>query len=182
MKSKTYPYVMTAFAAAIIAVLAQITIPLPLVPITGQTLAIGLVVTILGTKYGTLSVLVYILLGAIGMPVFSGFSGGFAVLIGPTGGYIVGFIVQALVMGIYMDKLGYNYLQAIISNLIGMVVTLSFGTIWLKILANISWEAAFYSGAAPFIVVGILKAIIAAWVGIMVRNRLTTAKLLQQFA
>ncbi|KGR90015.1 biotin synthase [Ureibacillus massiliensis 4400831 = CIP 108448 = CCUG 49529] len=182
MKSKTYPYVMTAFAAAIIAVLAQITIPLPLVPITGQTLAIGLVVTILGTKYGTLSVLVYILLGAIGMPVFSGFSGGFAVLVGPTGGYIVGFLVQALVMGIYMDKLGYNYVQAIISNLLGMIVTLSFGTIWLKILANISWEAAFFSGVAPFIVVGIIKAIIAAWVGIMVRNRLTTAKLLQQFA
>ncbi|RKJ51398.1 biotin transporter BioY [Butyricicoccus sp. 1XD8-22] len=182
MKSKTYPYVMTAFAAAIIAVLAQITIPLPLVPITGQTLAIGLVVTILGTKYGTLSVLVYILLGAIGMPVFSGFSGGFAVLVGPTGGYIIGFLVQALVMGIYMDKLGYNYVQAIISNLLGMIVTLSFGTIWLKILANISWEAAFFSGVAPFIVVGIIKAIIAAWVGIMVRNRLTTAKLLQQFA
>ena len=66
LSSKTYSLVLTAFGAAIIAVLAQITIPLPLVPITGQTLAIGLIVTILGFKYGTIAVLVYILLGAVG--------------------------------------------------------------------------------------------------------------------
>nr|WP_106779708.1 biotin transporter BioY [Lysinibacillus timonensis] len=183
MKSKTYSYVITAFAAAIIAVLAQVSIPLPMgVPITGQTLAVGLVVTILGTKFGTLAVFIYILLGAIGMPVYSGLSGGLGVLVGPTGGYIIGFLAQAFIQGLYMDKLGYNYFHSIISNLIGMVVTLAFGTAWLKFAASLSWEAAFMGGVAPFIVLGIVKAVIAAWVGILVRNRLFSANLLQKFA
>ncbi len=183
MKSKTYYYVVTAFAAAIIAVLAQISIPIPgFVPITGQTLAVGLVVTILGTRYGTLAVLVYILLGAIGVPVFAGMKAGLGIIIGPTGGYIIGFLAQAFIQGIYMDKMGYNHVHAIISNLIGMVVTLAFGTAWLKIAASMSWEAAFLAGVAPFIIVGILKAIVAAWIGILVRQRLIGAKLLPTIA
>ncbi|MFJ8237091.1 biotin transporter BioY [Ureibacillus sp. NPDC094379] len=182
MKSKTYAYVVTAFGAAIIAVLAQITIPLPLVPITGQTLAVGLIVTILGTRYGTLAVLLYILLGAIGLPVYSGFSGGLGILVGPTGGYIIGFLVQAYIMGIYMDYFGRTYPQAIISNLIGMVITLTFGTVWLKFLGDLTWTAAFMGGVAPFIIVGIIKAILAAWLGILVRNRLFNARLLDSLA
>jgi len=182
MKSKTYSYVVTAFGAAIIAVLAQITIPLPLVPITGQTLAVGLIATILGKKNGTLAVLLYILLGAIGLPVFTGFSGGLAVLAGPTGGYIIGFLVQAYVMGVYMEKFGVNYTQSIIANLIGMVITLAFGTTWLKVVGDLSWTAAFMGGVYPFIVVGIIKAVAAAWLGAVVRNRLESAQLLRQLA
>lgn len=182
MKSNLYGYVLCAFGAAIIAVLAQVTIPIPLVPITGQTLAIGLIVTILGTKYGTISVLLYVLLGAVGLPVFANFSGGLSVLVGPTGGYIIGFIIQAYIMGIYLDKFGYTYWQAIVSNLIGMVITLAFGTAWLKFAANLTWTGAFLAGVAPFIIVGVIKAIIAAWVGILVRNRLLHAKLLEKLA
>ncbi|KGR78333.1 biotin transporter BioY [Ureibacillus manganicus] len=179
MKSKTQMYVVTAFAAAIIAVLAQISIPLPMgVPITGQTLAVGLVVTILGTKYGSLAVLVYILLGAIGMPVFSSMSGGIGVLVGPTGGYIIGFLAQAFIQGLYMDKFGYTYVHAIISNLIGMVITLAFGTAWLKVALSISWEAAFMGGVYPFIILGIVKAVAAAYFGIIVRNRLLSQQLI----
>lgn len=182
MKTNTYAFILCAFSAAIIAVLAQITIPLPLVPITGQTLAIGLIVTILGKKYGTISVLLYVLLGAVGLPVYSNFSGGLSILVGPTGGYIVGFIVQAYIMGIYLDKFGYNYLHANISNLIGMIITLAFGTIWLKVAASLTWSGAFLSGTVPFILVGIIKAVLAAWIGILVRNRLLNAKLLEKLA
>ncbi|QDQ02647.1 biotin transporter BioY [Lysinibacillus fusiformis] len=181
-KSNTYNYVLAAFGAAIIAVLAQVTIPLPLIPITGQTLAVGLIVTILGTKLGTISVSLYILLGAAGMPVFSGMSGGFAILVGPTGGYIVGFLVTAIIMGLYLDKFGITIVHAVIANIIGMVVTLTFGTVWLKILADLSWTAAFMGGVAPFIVVGILKAIIAAWLGVIVRKRLESAHLIEAIA
>ncbi|MGE7954114.1 biotin transporter BioY [Lysinibacillus xylanilyticus] len=179
-KSSTYNYVLAAFGAAIIAVLAQVSIPLPFspVPITGQTLAVGLIVTILGTRLGTFSVLIYILLGAVGLPVFSGMSGGFAILIGPTGGYIVGFLVTAVIMGLYLDKFGITIFHAIIANLIGMVVTLAFGTAWLKVAADLSWTAAFMGGVAPFIVVGILKAVLAAWVGVIVRRRLESARLI----
>ena len=144
MKSKTYTYALIALGAAIIAVLAQLTIPLPLVPITGQTLAIGLVVTILGTRNGTLAVLVYILLGAAGLPVFAGFTGGLSKVVGPTGGYIVGFLPTALIMGIYLKKFGTTYGQAIVANMIGMVVTLAFGTAWLKIVAELELDCCVY--------------------------------------
>jgi len=183
-KSSTYNYVLAAFGAAIIAVLAQVSIPLPFspVPITGQTLAVGLIVTILGTRLGTFSVLIYILLGAVGLPVFSGMSGGFAILVGPTGGYIVGFLVTAIIMGLYLDKFGITIFHAIIANLIGMVVTLAFGTVWLKVVGDLSWTAAFMGGVAPFIVVGILKAVLAAWVGVIVRRRLESARLIEAIA
>ena len=101
-KGNTYQYVLAAIGAAIIAVLSLVSIPLPLVPIIGQTLAIGLVVTILGMKSG---VLLYILLGAVGMPVFSGMSGGLGLLVGPTGGYIVGFLPTEIIMGLYLKKI-----------------------------------------------------------------------------
>lgn len=176
---KTYGLVLTAFGAAIIAVLAQITIPLPLVPVTGQTLAIGLIVTILGLKYGSLSVLVYCLLGAIGLPVFTGFSGGLSIIAGPTGGYIIGFIPTAVWMGWYLNKFGYTYLHGLIANVSGMMLTLAIGTLWLKVAADLSFTAAFMAGAAPFILLEIIKGAIAAWVGILVRQRLLNANLLK---
>ncbi len=181
-KGSTYQYVLAAFGAAIIAVLAQVTIPLPLIPITGQTLAVGIVVTILGTRLGTLSVLLYILLGAAGLPVFSGMSGGLGILVGPTGGYIVGFLATAIIMGLYLDKFGITFTQAIIANIIGMIITLSFGTVWLKIVADYTWTAAFLGGTAPFIVVGIVKAVMAAWIGVIVRRRLERAHLIEAIA
>ncbi|MFC5540334.1 MAG: biotin transporter BioY [Bacilli bacterium] len=177
--SKTYGLVLIAFGAAIISVLAQITIPLPLIPITGQTLAIGLIVTILGLKYGTLSVLVYCLLGAIGLPVFTGMSGGLSIIVGPTGGYIIGFIPTALFMGWYLNKFGYTYLHGLIANVAGMMLTLAFGTLWLKVVADMSFLAAFMAGAAPFILLEIIKGVIAAWAGILVRQRLLSANLLK---
>lgn len=177
-KGNTYQYVLAAIGAAIIAILAQVTIPLPLVPITGQTLAVGLVVTILGMRTGVLSVIVYILIGAVGMPVFSGMSGGLGVVIGPTGGYIVGFLPSAILMGLYMKKFGITISHAIVANLIGMVVTLVFGTVWLKIIADLTWTAAFMGGVAPFVIVGVIKAVLAAWFGVVVRRRLEKAHLI----
>ena len=177
-KGNTYQYVLAAIGAAIIAILAQVTIPLPLVPITGQTLAIGLVVTILGLRLGTLSVIVYILIGTVGMPVFSGMTGGLGIVVGPTGGYIVGFLPSAILMGLYMKKFGVTIPHAIVANLAGMVVTLAFGTVWLKVIADLTWTAAFMGGVAPFVIVGVIKAVLAAWFGVVVRRRLEKAHLI----
>lgn len=179
MNTNVRPLIYVAFCAAIIAVLAQITIPLPLVPITGQTLAIGLVVTILGKKLGTQAVILYALLGAIGLPVFTAFSGGLGVLVGPTGGYIVGFIPTAWIMGMYLEKFGETYAHAIIANVIGMFITLAFGAVWLKIAADLSWTAALASGIIPFLATGVLKAVLAASIGLTVKRRLVQAKILQ---
>lgn len=170
--------IITALFAAIIGVLAQITIPLPLVPITGQTLAIGLAATILGARYGTISVLLYLFIGAVGVPVFAEFSGGVSKLVGPTGGYLVGFVPAAFAIGWLLEKTSFNYLNAMIGNIIGMLITLVFGTVWLKLAMDLSWTAAFASGFAPFIIVGVIKAALASWIGIIVRKRLETAKLL----
>lgn len=170
--------IITALFAAIIGVLAQITIPLPLVPITGQTLAIGLAATILGARYGTISVLLYLFIGAVGVPVFAEFSGGVSKLVGPTGGYLVGFVPAAFAIGWLLEKTSFNFLNAMIGNVIGMLITLVFGTVWLKLAMDMSWTAAFASGFAPFIIVGVIKAALASWIGIIVRKRLETAKLL----
>lgn len=170
--------IVAAIFAAITAIFAQIIIPLPLIPITGQTFAIGLAITVLGLHYGTISVLLYILLGAVGLPVFSGMTGGLGIIFGPTGGYIIGFLAQAIVMGIYFNVFGTTKTHSIISNLIGMVVTLVFGMIWLKYWGHLTWSAAFIGGVVPFLFVGIVKAVLAGFIGLVLRHRLVRLKLL----
>lgn len=170
--------IVTALFAAIIGVLAQVTIPLPLVPITGQTLAIGLAATILGARYGTMSILVYLGIGAVGIPVFAQMSGGLGSLFGPTGGYLFGFIPTAFIIGYYLEKTSFTVMNAIIANIIGMFVALTFGTVWLKIFAELTWTGALVGGFLPFLLVGVIKAVLAAWIGISVRNRLKSANLL----
>lgn len=165
--------------AAITGIFAQIEIPLPLVPISGQTLAVGLTATILGSRYGAFSMVGYAALGAVGVPVFAGFSGGMQVLAGPTGGYIFGFIAAAFITGAILEKTKFNLTMAMIANTVGMVVILIIGTIQLKFVAELSWAQAMAAGVYPFIVVGLIKAFLASWIGITVRNRLVQARLIQ---
>ena len=178
MNNQLQSMITIAIFAAIIGILAQITIPLPLIPITGQTLAIGLAATILGARHGTFATLLYILIGIIGIPVFAQMTAGLGVVFGPTGGFLVGFIPTTYFIGQYLKWTSYTVQHAIIANIIGMFITLSFGTAWLKYMADLSWTAAFMSGFIPFLIVGIIKAIIAGWLGIIVRKRLLTAKLI----
>ena len=96
-RSKTYDLVYVSIFVVLIAVCSWISIPLT-VPVTLQTFGVFIAVGLLGGKRGTLAVLVYILMGAIGIPVFSGFTGGIGILAGTTGGYIVGFLFSALLM------------------------------------------------------------------------------------
>jgi biotin transport system substrate-specific component len=170
--------ILSALFAAVTAILAQVTIPLPLVPITGQTLAVGLTATILGSRLGTLSMVLYALLGAIGVPVFSEASGGFHVIIGPTGGYILGFIVTAYIIGLMLEKTRFTFVMAMAANTVGMIVTLLIGVVQLKFVTAMPWDKAFAVGVAPFIVVGLIKAALASFIGVKVRQRLAQARLL----
>ncbi|BCB05354.1 hypothetical protein KH172YL63_34870 [Bacillus sp. KH172YL63] len=167
-----------AIFAAITGIFAQIEIPLPLVPISGQTLAVGLTATILGSRYGAFSLMGYAALGAVGVPVFAGFSGGAHVLVGPTGGYIFGFIAAAYVTGLILEKTRFTIPMAMLANTAGMVITLILGAIQLKYVADLSWAQAMAAGVYPFIVVGLIKAFLASWIGITVRKRLVQAKLI----
>lgn len=171
--------VLTAMFAAVTGILAQVEIPLPYVPISGQTLAVGLTATILGSRYGAISMIVYAAIGGIGLPVFAGANAGLGVLTGPTGGYILGFIFAAFIMGFVLEKIGFTYLRAMIANVIGMVIILAAGAVQLKLVSALSWGDAFAFGVYPFIVVGLIKAGLASWLGITIRRRLVSAKLLQ---
>ena len=115
--------------AALIAICSWISIPAT-IPFTLQTFAVFLAVALLGGRRGTLAILVYILLGAIGIPVFAGFSGGLGTLLGTTGGYILGFVFSALVMWLFEHLFGHKPWALILSMAIGLVVCYTFGTIW----------------------------------------------------
>lgn len=130
--SRISDIVYIGMSAAIIAVCAWIQIPLT-VPITLQTMGVALVAGLFGAKRSTFATLLYILIGAIGVPVFSGFKSGFGVLLGSTGGYIIGFIFTALIVGLVSDKT--NKLWAIIlSMVLGVLVCYAFGTAWFAVV------------------------------------------------
>ncbi|MBF2554756.1 biotin transporter BioY [Listeria marthii] len=171
--------VVDALFAVIIALLAQVAIPLGPIPLTGQTFAIGLAATILGGRHGTISVLVYIVLGAVGIPVFQGMTAGIGIIFGPTGGFIIGFIFNALLTGWLLEKTKFTVPYAIVANILGAIVTLIFGVLWLKVSTGLDWPAAFLTGMVPFIIPGIIKAVFAALLGILIRDRLIKAKLLK---
>ncbi|MGD6817147.1 biotin transporter BioY [Metabacillus sp. 113a] len=181
-RKKLRMLILCGMFAAITAVFAQIEIPLPLVPISGQTLAVGIAATILGSRYGAMAMLVYAGLGAAGLPVFAEAKGGLHILAGPTGGYIAGFVAAAFLTGLFLEKTKFTFGFALAANIIGMAVTLLFGTVWLKIVMAFSWDQALAAGTAPFIVVGLIKAFLASWIGIAVRKRLVLAKLLEHKA
>lgn len=129
VNTTTTDIVYLSMATALMAICSWITVPLT-VPITLQTFAVFTVVGLLGLKRGTLAVLIYILLGAIGVPVFGGFTGGFGILIGSTGGYIIGFIFSALVVGLITKFFGKKTLVLILSMIAGLLVCYLFGTVW----------------------------------------------------
>lgn len=120
-------------STALIAVCSWISIPLT-VPITLQTLGICMISGIFGMKRGTISVLVYIALGAIGIPVFSGFKGGIGVLLSSTGGYIVGFIFTALLVGYVSDKTKGRLWCIILAMVCGVLIVYAFGTAWFAVV------------------------------------------------
>lgn len=127
MKVKSLVHV--AVMAALITLCAWITIP-TVVPFTLQTFAIFLAVGILGGKLGSLSVLVYLLLGAVGLPVFSGFSGGIGRFAGVTGGYLIGFLLIPLVMWGAQTLFGKGPVVFVLSAAVGLAVCYAFGTAW----------------------------------------------------
>ncbi len=163
--NKTLNLVYVALFAVLIVICSWISIP-TVVPFTLQTLAIYLAIALLGWRRGLAAIVVYILLGLIGVPVFSGFRAGVGVLAGPTGGYIIGFIFLAMVMGAIVTRWGRGNVVLFLAMLAGTIVCYSFGTIWFLIIytettAAVSVGAALLSCVVPFIVPDILKMLAA---------------------
>lgn len=179
MEAKSYSMIIIAFSASIIAILAQISIPLPIIPITGQTLAIGLIATILKPSQSIKVVILYLLLGATGLPVFANFTGGVGILFGPRGGYLWSFILTAYAISQVLVWIGYSVLKGFIANFIGLCINLTIGSIWLMFYLQVDFKHAFIVGFVPFFVIGIIKAWLAALFGITLRKRLIVAKLIR---
>lgn len=162
---KTKNLILCAVFAAIIAVLAQISIPLPGgVPLTMQTLVVGLTGVILKSKNGFISVLIYVLMGAIGIPVFANFTGGIGIVLGPTGGFIIAFPIMAFIIGLVSEKTNKKYL-IFIGFFIGMVITYIIGTIQFSIVTGESIYKAILLCIVPFIVTDLIKGVLVSILG-----------------
>lgn len=166
-KIRTKQMVLIALMTAVTCVLGPLSIPLPFspVPISLTNFAIFLAIFVLGMKNGTISFIIYLLLGAVGVPVFSSFRGGFQVLAGPTGGYLIGFIFLALIMGFALDHFDRKLVPTIIGMIIGMAVCYAFGTVWLAKLLSLSFKEGLMMGVIPYLAGDAAKIIIAAIVG-----------------
>lgn len=157
---KTRNLVRCALFAALISVCAWLSIPMGSISFTMQTFAIFLTLMTLGGKWGTVSVFVYLLLGVIGLPVFSGFRGGFGVLLGPTGGYIWGFLGSALIY--WLTEKAWN--KPVISCALGLLVCYGAGTVWYATyIAEIGFAAALLQCVVPFILPDAAKLLLAAF-------------------
>ena len=168
----TKELVMTALMSVVIAVCSWISVPIGSVPFTLQTFAVFCAMLILGGKKGTFAVLVYILLGAVGIPVFAGFTGGIGIILGTTGGYIVGFLILGLLYwlidSIAKDDLfsKNNLIIKIIALVIGLLLCYAFGTVWfMQVYAKqaeaIDLKTALEWCVIPFLIPDIAKLVIA---------------------
>lgn len=158
-------YVAAAMMTTVTAICSWITIPLPFtpVPINLATLAVFLAGGLLGTKYGVLSQVIYVLCGAVGLPVFAGFSGGAGVLAGATGGFIAGYIVCALLVGL-LSSSGGNTTSAVrlsASLATGLIACYTLGMCWFMLSTGSDLKAGLLACVVPFIPGDILKIILA---------------------
>lgn len=180
-KAKITTLVLIGLMAAITCIMGPFSIPLPfnLVPISLTNLVIYFTMYILGMKKGTISYCIYLLIGLVGLPVFSAFTGGAGKLLGPTGGYLIGFIFLALISGFFIDKWGNNMWLCMTGMVLGTIVCYIFGTIWLAYQAHMNFEAALWAGVIPFIPGDVIKMIMAMLLGPQIRNRLRKAGVIE---
>lgn len=157
--------VFASLFAALTCVAAWVAIPLLYVPITLQTLFVILAGAVLGPYFGTLSMIVYVLLGLIGLPVFSQGQSGLGVLFGPTGGYLVGFILCAFVVGLIVSvKKKPGFWWYCLAMAVGTLVIYACGIAQLSVVAHMPLDRALIFGALPFVPGDIIKIIVASLV------------------
>ena len=162
-----------ALCTALIAIMAQISIPMPLgVPMTMQTFAITLAAVVLGSKKGGIAAIIYIMLGAVGLPVLAGFTGGVQYFAGPTGGFLISFPVMAFIIGLGAERFRDAKGGFIFCLIAGTLVNYVIGVLMFCLLMDSTIMAGITACVLPFIPTAILKAILASVIGLKIRSRL----------
>ena len=162
---------------AVTCILAPFSLPIGPVPISLTNLAIYFSLYVLGTKYGCVSYLVYLLIGFIGVTIFCVLTSGPGKLLGPTGGYLIGFIPMALVAGILIDKFSSKRIVCLLGMIGGTIIAYAFGTLWLAYQAGMDWKAALMAGVIPFVPGDLAKMVLAMIAGPQIRKQLVRAQL-----
>ncbi len=164
---------MIALCTAIIAIMAQISIPMPMgVPMTMQTFAITLAAVLLGAKKGTLATLAYLLLGAVGAPVFAGFTGGFQYFVDPTGGFLLSFPLMAFAIGYGAERFRHSKWTYIFWLVLGTLVNYVIGVLFFCLITKSPVLTGITACVLPFIPTAVLKAALASVMGFQIRERL----------
>lgn len=169
----TRSMVFIAVAAAMLCIAAPFSIPMPgLVPISLGTFAIYIIGSVLGAKKSVLAVTVYILLGVFGLPVFTGFTGGFAKLLGVTGGYIIGYVPGVLLCGLMADRFPKRIWAMPVGMILGTLTWYTFGTAWYMIFTGSELVPALMGCVVPFLIGDGIKIAAATAVAYPLRSKL----------
>ena len=176
-RAKIYDMAYIGVFTVLITICSWISIPTA-IPFSLQTFAVFLAVAILGGKRGTLSVAIYVLLGAIGVPVFAEFTGGIGIILGNTGGYIIGFIFSALVMWLMESLFGRKLWVQGISMVLGLIACYAFGTAWFMFVYMRATGAVGLSTVlgwcvVPFIIPDAVKIALALMLSSMLKKPLS---------
>ena len=164
--------VLCALFAAFCTVCSQLTIPIQPVPITLRTFAVLLAGGFLGSRYGLMSIVIYLLLGAAGVPVFSMMRSGVSVIAGPAGGFIIGFAVMAFVTGLISEKYGYSFKTMLIASVCGTLGCYILGIAWFIFLTGTGVWSAFLLCMFPFLPGDLAKILLASFLVSKYRGRL----------
>lgn len=168
---------MIGVLTAVIVIMAQISLPMPLgVPMTMQTFAVTLAAIILGPRNSAVASLVYLLLGAVGLPVFSNFTGGFSRLAGPTGGFLLSFPIMAYIIGIGAENYRRSKALYLVLLILGTAANYLIGTIFFCVISGSPFAAGLGACVVPFIPTSIIKAILASMLGLAVKKRLPSIR------
>lgn len=173
--------VRVALMVAVMAVAAQIAIPIPPVPFTLQVLGVVLSGLLLGPKHGALAQGIYLLVGAVGVPVFANLSGGLGDLVGPTGGYLVSYPIAAALAGLAANAAANAprrraFVTSCIWGCVALAVIYAFGATWLSVVTQLPMWVAVAEGVAPFIIPDLIKVGLAAAVATAAAPAIATSR------
>ena len=191
MKNKIQNLTGTALMAAILCIIGPVMIPVGVIPLSLANMVVYLIILLLGKRKAGISVVIYLLLGAVGIPVFSGFGAGIGIIFGPTGGYLIGYLVLCWISGTILEKIYLNGKRRneknieqkkkekcnkmgkeLLSLVAGTVGLYFWGTCWLMFQANMSFASALAVGVVPFLVFDIIKMILAISLANSIKKRI----------